>query len=204
LNVSRAASRAAEACEESHSPVETPPPASAAHASADRQTRTRTRPKAILKVDEEALRLAATRGAQRHDQPSNTGRSRVGHADVTIGTRIKAVRLARGITQTELATRLGVTFQQVQKYEIGLNRVSAVALARVATILRVSPDALLKDIDGPVRDFVPLGEHGGRNFAHEALLLDLFRSMGDVEWRIRILELVEMIAAAKRRVSTDP
>ena len=204
MNVSRAASRAAESCEEPRSPVETPPPASAEHVPADRPARRRTRPKAILKVDEEALRLAATRGAQRHDQPSNAARSRVGHADVTIGTRIKAVRLARGITQTELAARLGVTFQQVQKYEIGLNRVSAVTLARVSTILRVSLDALLKDIDGPVRDFVPLGEHGGRNFAHEALLLDLFRSMGDVEWRLRILELVEMLAVANRRASIDP
>src|SRR5215470_2026488 len=39
--------------------------------------------------------------------------------DVEVGRRVRVERIARGLTQTELANRIGVTFQQVQKYEIG-------------------------------------------------------------------------------------
>ena len=57
--------------------------------------------------------------------------------DAEIGKRIRARRLERGLSQTELGQRLGVTFQQVQKYEKGTNRVGAGRLQRVAEILDV-------------------------------------------------------------------
>ena len=45
--------------------------------------------------------------------------------DVEVGQRIRARRMAKGMSQTELGEKIGVTFQQVQKYENGANRVSA-------------------------------------------------------------------------------
>ena len=48
--------------------------------------------------------------------------------DIMVGTRIKQARHAAKVSQTELGEALGVTFQQVQKYEKGSNRVSAGAL----------------------------------------------------------------------------
>jgi transcriptional regulator with XRE-family HTH domain len=58
--------------------------------------------------------------------------------DVAVGVRLRVVRNHRGLTQTQLAEALGVTFQQVQKYERGTNRISTSALVRAAAALGVS------------------------------------------------------------------
>jgi transcriptional regulator with XRE-family HTH domain len=57
--------------------------------------------------------------------------------DILVGSRIKQARHAAKISQTELGGALGVTFQQVQKYEKGSNRVSAGALQIIAERLKV-------------------------------------------------------------------
>lgn len=57
--------------------------------------------------------------------------------DVFVGQRLRAERLRRGVSQTELGAGIGVTFQQVQKYERGSNRVSASTLAKAAGVLGV-------------------------------------------------------------------
>ena len=57
--------------------------------------------------------------------------------DVHVGSRIRTRRLLLGMNQETLANRLGLTFQQVQKYEGGANRVSASRLAAMAEILGV-------------------------------------------------------------------
>ena len=56
--------------------------------------------------------------------------------DLLIGKRIRSRRLALGMTQAELGTLLSVSFQQVQKYERGFNRLAAADLPRLAAILR--------------------------------------------------------------------
>lgn len=55
--------------------------------------------------------------------------------DVAVGARVRLMRLARGMTQQKLADASGVTFQQMQKYERGLNRVSASRLVHIANAL---------------------------------------------------------------------
>ena len=60
---------------------------------------------------------------------------RAGAEDVEIGRKIRALRLERGLSQSGLAEGIGLTFQQVQKYEKGTNRVSAGRLQRIADIL---------------------------------------------------------------------
>ena len=57
--------------------------------------------------------------------------------DVKVGTKIRARRLLVGMTQEALAAILGITFQQIQKYEKGTNRVSASRLQNVADALHV-------------------------------------------------------------------
>lgn len=54
--------------------------------------------------------------------------------DRAVGQAIRAQRLARRISQTTLAERIGVTFQQVQKYEKGINRVGAGRLQSIADV----------------------------------------------------------------------
>ncbi|MDE2113150.1 MAG: helix-turn-helix transcriptional regulator, partial [Alphaproteobacteria bacterium] len=51
-----------------------------------------------------------------------------------IGARIRAYRHERGLSQGDLAAKLGLTFQQVQKYENGLNRVAASRLFEIASL----------------------------------------------------------------------
>ena len=57
--------------------------------------------------------------------------------DAEIGKRVRTLRLHRGMSQAELGTHLDVTFQQIQKYENGANRISAGRLHRIAEILGV-------------------------------------------------------------------
>jgi transcriptional regulator with XRE-family HTH domain len=57
--------------------------------------------------------------------------------DVEVGARIKLKRKLQSISQQALAAKLGVTFQQVQKYEKGVNRVGASRLSQIATALDV-------------------------------------------------------------------
>lgn len=57
--------------------------------------------------------------------------------DIEIGRRIRIQRMLRNATQTELANAIGITFQQIQKYENGTNRVSAGKLFQIARFLRV-------------------------------------------------------------------
>ena len=57
--------------------------------------------------------------------------------DVEVGRRIRLQRTSRGISQADLGKKIGVTFQQVQKYEKGANRVGASRLTRIAKVLGV-------------------------------------------------------------------
>jgi len=63
--------------------------------------------------------------------------------DRFVGARIRARRLEIGISQDRLADMVGVTFQQIQKYEKGVNRVSASTLYRVCEALGVSVTSLM-------------------------------------------------------------
>ena len=57
--------------------------------------------------------------------------------DIHVGTRVRMRRLMLDLSQTRLADALGVTFQQVQKYEKGVNRISASRLQHISHILQV-------------------------------------------------------------------
>src|SRR5436309_232278 len=67
--------------------------------------------------------------------PGKAGKPRRDREDVEIGQKIRALRTAKEVSQVELGRALGVTFQQVQKYEKGANRVSAGRLQKIANML---------------------------------------------------------------------
>ncbi len=60
--------------------------------------------------------------------------------DVHVGRRLKEIRNLRRLSQTDVAQRLGLSFQQVQKYEIGSNRIAASRLFELAQIFDVLPE----------------------------------------------------------------
>ena len=59
--------------------------------------------------------------------------------DIHVGQKIRARRMFLRMSQTEVADRLGITFQQIQKYEKGMNRVGASRLQQISEVLGVSP-----------------------------------------------------------------
>ncbi len=72
-----------------------------------------------------------------HSKPTKLDARSAGKADIEMGRRIRLRRVALKISQVELGEHLGVSFQQVQKYENGVNRVSAARLQQIASALGV-------------------------------------------------------------------
>lgn len=70
--------------------------------------------------------------------------------DVHVGNRIRLRRTVLKITQQQLAKMLGLTFQQIQKYEKGMNRVGASRLWDISRVLDVSMDFFFEDMDDQV------------------------------------------------------
>jgi transcriptional regulator with XRE-family HTH domain len=70
------------------------------------------------------------------------------HNDQKIGQRIRSARVARGLSQEALGADIGVTFQQVQKYENGANRVSGSRLVEIARATKRPIPYFFQDIEG--------------------------------------------------------
>jgi transcriptional regulator with XRE-family HTH domain len=120
--------------------------------------------------------------------------------DAHVGHRVRLRRMLVGMSQERLGELLGLTFQQVQKYEKGINRIGAGRLFEVAGILGVPISYFYEDVDSgntaggfaegeeppPVMEFLSSGE---------GLQLSLaFMRIKDVKVRRRILELVRSLA----------
>jgi transcriptional regulator with XRE-family HTH domain len=141
------------------------------------------------------------------DRPFGTPRSsmtkkrRPNSADTQIGQSIRAHRLIAGMSQSELAEQLGVSFQQVQKYEKAANRVGAGRLPQIAEIFNIPISALFKGY----ADTSP--GKGTGNVAPARLITDptvlkLLTSYADITDRaIRrcLAELVDEIAKAAKK-----
>lgn len=69
--------------------------------------------------------------------------------DTHVGHRLRALRTLRGLTQQDVAQGLGISFQQVQKYELGRNRISASKLFDIAKILNVPPAHFFDGLNAP-------------------------------------------------------
>ncbi len=78
------------------------------------------------------------------------------HIDIEIGQRIRAQRSMLGVSQEKLAEGCDLTFQQIQKYETGRNRVSISRLVQIADILDVSVETFTNGLgDGNVYQITP-------------------------------------------------
>ena len=72
--------------------------------------------------------------------------------DKGIGLRVRTFRLQRRMSQEALGKKLGVTFQQIQKYERGVNRLSGSRLVTVCEVLQVKPEQILGNGTGVFSD----------------------------------------------------
>jgi transcriptional regulator with XRE-family HTH domain len=84
--------------------------------------------------------------------------------DKLVGARIRARRLTLQISQQKLGNALGVTFQQVQKYEKGTNRIGVGRLQQIATFLGVSPSFFLEGMGAP-----PMGRGTSVPIPHQSV-----------------------------------
>lgn len=108
--------------------------------------------------------------------------SGIGPVDVHVGARIGARRKLLQLSQKELAERLGITFQQVQKYEKGVNRIGAGRLYSIASILGVDVGYFYSDLDST--SFSMLAEEGfssGAGFLQEDVVEQQFNPMSGAE-----------------------
>jgi transcriptional regulator with XRE-family HTH domain len=128
--------------------------------------------------------------------------------DVRIGQRMRARRLEIGMSQERLAVLLGVTFQQVQKYERGVNRVAASRLFDVASALDVPVSSFFEGL----RSNVSRGSGGGEREAIEAALgtkegrelIGLFASLKNATSKRRLVELARLVAAEDGAMKGEP
>ena len=122
--------------------------------------------------------------------------------DVEVGHRIRIELLARGLSQTALANQLGVTFQQVQKYEKGVNRVGAGRLTKIAEVLGVPVGTFFSGKE--VLEGEP-SQTGGEPSPLKLLtvsgafrLLRAYAEIEDANLRRSIVDLVEQITSTRR------
>ncbi len=118
--------------------------------------------------------------------------------DRRLGQRVRSRRLELNMSQEKLAELLGVTFQQVQKYEKGVNRIAASRLFDIASALEL-PIARFFEGLTPARGAGVAEE--GASFVHDALatpegmqLVSLFSSIENIKVRRRVVELVRAVA----------
>src|ERR1700744_195540 len=116
-----------------------------------------------------------------------------GKPDIELGKRIRLRRVEQKISQAELGEQLGVSFQQVQKYEKGVNRVGAARLQQIATALDV-PVTFFYDGDGKAREVESL------LFLDSAFSLRLLRAYSKIKdqgVQRHMVSLMETIAGSQ-------
>jgi transcriptional regulator with XRE-family HTH domain len=124
---------------------------------------------------------------------------------VHVGARIRTRRLLLGMNQETLANALGLTFQQIQKYEAGANRVSASRLAQVAEVLGVTVTYFFDDLDS-AGDATATDEVDIRELLQRPEAIELIRwyyAITDPDVRQQFLEMVKAVAQSQPRASAD-
>jgi len=120
--------------------------------------------------------------------------------DVHVGARIRTRRLLLGMNQETLANALGLTFQQVQKYEGGANRVSASRLAEVAEVLGVPIAYFFNDLD-LADDPAAVEEAELREMLQRPDVIELIRryyAIANPAVRQQFLEMVKTVAQSQQ------
>jgi transcriptional regulator with XRE-family HTH domain len=121
-----------------------------------------------------------------------------------VGHRVRRRRLRLGISQKELGAAVGVSFQQVQKYKSGANRIGASRLQQIATVLQAPPSYFFEQMpkgetpavlpETPLTGFAPDQE--------QAQLATAFGRIADEHVRKSILRMVIAVGSVNRRSST--
>jgi transcriptional regulator with XRE-family HTH domain len=123
--------------------------------------------------------------------------------DIHVGSRVRLRRNMLGMSQEKLGEALGITFQQIQKYEKGTNRVGASRLQAISTILNVPVSFFFEDAPGVPALTGGMAEASSTSFvvdflnSAEGLQLNrAFAKITDAKVRRKIIDLVKALAGA--------
>lgn len=113
--------------------------------------------------------------------------------DIAVGRNVRIWRMAKGLSQAQVAHRLDVTFQQIQKYEVGANRIGTGRLVKLAAILGVPIAALFDGIEGTDASRPLLALIADKRAFR---LARAFAAVENTTMRLSLVNMVEKIAAA--------
>lgn len=113
---------------------------------------------------------------------------RVTKEDVEIGTRIYKARVLRNKTKVDLAAAMDSSYQQLGKYESGINRVSATMLKKIAEYLDVDINYLLLCTDDPFGNRLPISNNEYEYRRHVLNLLDALENRSQKDAVIHLIE----------------
>ena len=121
--------------------------------------------------------------------------------DVHVGQRVRARRQVLGLSQSQLGAELGVTFQQVQKYERGTNRIGSSRLFRISRVLDVPISYFFDEYSGEVsgRAMDAVGEAGGVPRRETDALVRAYYRIREPRLRKQLLGLARMIGVTEQR-----
>jgi transcriptional regulator with XRE-family HTH domain len=128
-------------------------------------------------------RKASARRTIRDDGPSPT--------DIHVGSRLRQARLLAGMSQEELGIGIGVSFQAVQKYEHGENRLSASRIYRAACLLERPVAFFFEELGAPLA-----AGNGGALSREEIELVRCFRLIANESVRDNLLQVAKRIGEA--------
>ena len=121
--------------------------------------------------------------------------------DVQVGGRVRLRRMLLGMSQEKLGEHLGLTFQQIQKYEKGINRIGASRLFDLSQVLSVPGQFFYEELAVGQPDAVGFAERPGESYAAEFLgsregleLNKAFARISDPRVRRSIVDLVRAFA----------
>lgn len=103
-----------------------------------------------------------------------------------IGETIKKLRKAKGISQMELAERIGITYQQLQKYEKGKSKITIERLIDIAKALDVPVSVFFSELYEKETKFYS---------ADEIILIELYRKLSDAELKKALLKIVKELSS---------
>ncbi|MBA5776086.1 helix-turn-helix transcriptional regulator [Stappia sp. F7233] len=121
--------------------------------------------------------------------------------DVHVGSRVRLRRMMLGMSQEKLGESLGITFQQIQKYEKGTNRIGASRLQHISTVLKVPVSFFFEDAPGTPQEAMEASGTQPTSYvvdflsSSEGLSLNkAFVRIEDARVRRRIVDLVRSLA----------
>jgi transcriptional regulator with XRE-family HTH domain len=119
--------------------------------------------------------------------------------DCLIGRNIRCQRVMKGLTQVALARAIGVTFQQVQKYEHGVNSVSAARLFQIAGALGIPVTTVFDGIGNASAEGRPTAPRSLADDRQTARLMAAFARIPNGALRARVTDLIEAAAPPRLR-----